>query len=181
MASTSLSRHQRIGRIGKRGIEMLATLADSLMQGPEEFLVAPSPDARLPVGSDVGRVDRADHGQLERQAAGKGLAAGRGVAGRAIGRSGEIFAARHQIGAGEARRERRSDRALEIRKLDALAFGKDGGIAGAQCPPCARHDCQEDDRQESKFLRRVIQRLGSVAVCDMVAFVQNSMRGAIDP
>ena len=182
MARTSSVGHQRIGRIGKRGIKVLAAFADSLMQGLEEFLVAPGPDARLRVGSDVRRVDRADHRQLERQAAGKRLASRRGVARRAIGGAGEIFAARHQVRAGEARWRAGRIRSLEIRKLDSLAFGKGGGIARAKRPPSGRHDRQDDDRQDGGFVGAVhLATTLRIALSEHAALTCNSMQGAIDP
>src|SRR5262249_50836395 len=41
---------------------------------------------------------------------------------------------------------------LEVRKLDALALGETGWIAGAKCPPGSGRDRQENDREESEFL-----------------------------
>ena len=63
------------------------------MQGLQEFCIGTGPDARLPVGRDVRRINCADHG-LEGQAARERLASRRGVASLAIGGTGEIFTAR---------------------------------------------------------------------------------------
>ena len=71
---------------------------------------------------------------------------------RAIGGAGEIFAARDQISIGKVSWSAGRVRPLEIRKLDALAFGKAGGIAGAKSPPSDRHDRQDDDRQDRGFV-----------------------------
>ena len=133
-------REECVGRIGKRGVEMLAIVADSLMQRSQELLVGPVSNTCRRVGRDVRRIDRADHRQLERQASGKGLAARRGVAGRTIARPGEIFAAGHQIGIAEFRGGASGIGAIESRKIDLLALGEAAGIAGTKRQPSDRRD-----------------------------------------
>ena len=91
------------------------------------------------------------HWQLERQAAGKGLAPWGGVARRAIRRPSEILAARDQIGVGEAHGGSGRVRSVEIRERDPLAFGKGGGVARTKRPPSGRGDCDQDNGKKTEF------------------------------
>ena len=61
-----VARHQSVGGIGKGRIETLAVLADPVVQRPDKFVVAPGADARFGVRGEVGRIQRADHGEFER-------------------------------------------------------------------------------------------------------------------
>ena len=59
-----LARHQRVGVVWHRRIEMLAAAGNARVQHPHELVVGVVADAGLPVGRDVGRVQHA-HRQRE--------------------------------------------------------------------------------------------------------------------
>ena len=84
--------HGGVGRKRHRRIKPRAIMADAAMNGVEEILIAVIADPGLPVGRDVGRVQRAEW-QLESDAPGVGFAACRGMAGLAVGRLRQIGAA----------------------------------------------------------------------------------------
>ena len=85
-------------------IEMGAARRDAIMQGAVEILFAPAADPGLPVGRDIGGIDRAEGG-VEGNTAGKILAVGRCVAAGAIAQDGKIAAPRRGIFRTRARRE----------------------------------------------------------------------------
>jgi hypothetical protein len=62
---------------------MRAIRGDTVMQGAIELLAGPSADAGIPVGRDVGGIDRAERG-VKGQTAGKSRAMGLGVAAGAV-------------------------------------------------------------------------------------------------
>ena len=127
-----VARHQGVGGIRKGRIEMLSPLANTVVQYPDEFVIAPRADARVLVWGNVGRIDRADHGEFESEAPRKRLAARHRMAGNAVGRAGEIFAASHGISLREACRNTGRVRSLKICKVHALAARESRGIAAAQ-------------------------------------------------
>ncbi len=93
-------REFRIGGVGHRRVDVFrehqqrVAGRDAVMQGVPELLVGPVADAVGFVGRDVGGIHRAER-RDEGEAAGEGLGAGGFVAGHAIGRGGEVFAALH--------------------------------------------------------------------------------------
>ena len=88
-------RHQGIGGIGKCRVVAFAVLADTLVQGTEEISITPVANTGLLVRRNVGRVQRAER-QLELHAAGKGFAAGHGVARDTVSRCRQVLAALDQ-------------------------------------------------------------------------------------
>ncbi len=82
--------------VGHGRVEIAQARRLAVAHGFVELRESPVADAVRFIRRDVGRVHLADaHGQIHRQAAGKGFAARRGVAGDAVARAGQIGAAHH--------------------------------------------------------------------------------------
>ena len=86
-----LARHLGVGGERHRRIDQPAVGETPVMHHLVELVGRPHPDAGLRIGRDVGGVERAER-RLHRQAAGKGLAFARGVAGDAVAGAREVFA-----------------------------------------------------------------------------------------
>ena len=78
-----LALHLREPGERKHRVEVLAAVADALVQGAVELVVAPVPDARGLIRRDIGRGDGAERGR-HRQPSGIRLAARRAVTGDAV-------------------------------------------------------------------------------------------------
>src|ERR1700738_777127 len=102
---------------------MLAVAAYALVQRLDKILVAPRTNAGVLVGCDVRRIERAE-GQREGHTPCKRLAARGCVAGDAVGGAREIFAPRHHICSGDARRSAGWVAATGVRPLHTGAGGK---------------------------------------------------------
>ena len=86
-----LARDLGVGGKRHRRIDQPAVGEAPVMHHLVELVGRPLADAGLRIGRDVGGVERAER-RLHRQAAGKGLAFARGVAGDAVAGAGQVFA-----------------------------------------------------------------------------------------
>ena len=126
----------RVLRERHRGIEQRAVARDALVHGPVEVVRGPQADAGLVVGRDVGHVEVAERGG-HRAAPGERLAGGLRVAGDAVARAREIFAAVDDLRA-------------RLRHGGAFGAGVGGKVAAMRHLPREARDRHADHHHDAQ-------------------------------
>ncbi len=140
-----------VGHVGVAGerhrrIEPGAVAPHPAVHSDQEFGVAVGADARLPIGGDVGGVERPER-QGKGEAAGERLAAPRRVADQAIGRPREVLAPLHLARVGQSGGNARRIGAAIVGQRHLAATRESHRAWAADDPQAYRRADRDDDRE----------------------------------